>query len=258
MTESVYNDLISLKNDFNKIKEMGYVKGVTNNRNASGFTFEKLVNSTSGDICIPDYGNVELKVLRNYKLANVNLFSSAPDGKYECGNHWLAENYGYKNEEFFCGKVDEYKNELYCSFSGKYKKKIKSGYKFIAKVDYIKCRIYLNIYNNKNQLISKDDIYWDFDTIEDKVIRKLKYLAIINVNKKIIEGNNYYKYTDIKYYKLKSMSTFYHLIEEGIIKISFNVGVYKTGEKIGQYYDHGTSFNILKSDINKLYENLSI
>ena len=234
---------------------MGYVKGINNNKNASGFTFEKLVKSTSGDICIPDYGSIELKVLRKFNLANVNLFSSAPDGKYECGNHWLAENFGYKDPI-----IDDpiYKKELFCTFSGNYKKRTKSGYKFIAKVDYIKCCIYLNIYDVNNILISSKDIYWDFDTLEDKIFRKLSYLAIIDVKKRMINGDNYYSYTDMKVYKLKSISTFFNLIEKGIVKISFNVGVYKTGQKKGKYYDHGTSFNILKKDITKLYNEIKI
>lgn len=251
MSEEAINDFLKLKNEFEKIKERGYIKGVTNNRNASGFTFEKLINSTSGDICIPDYGKIELKVLRIYEFANVNLFSSAPDGKYENSNHWVAENFGYKDKNT---NDIEFKNVLICTFSGKNKCKIKSGYRFVAKVDYTKCRIYLHIYNEANVMVSTNDIYWDFDTIEDKVIRKLSYLAIIDVKKRIIDGDNYYAYTNMKQYKLKSISTFFKLIELGIVKISFNVGVYKTGEKKGNYYDHGTSFGILKKDIDKLFD----
>ena len=254
MTEKIFKEFIDLKREFEKIKKMGYVKGVTNNRNASGFTFEKLVKSTSGDICIPDFGNIELKVLRKYKLSNLNLFSSAPDGRHECGNHWIAENFGYK---IMNDSLLENKKEFFCSFSGKNKKKTKNGYKFKASIDYIKCRIYLNIYDVANKLISANDIYWDFDTLEDKIIRKLSYLAIIDVNKKIINEDNYYAYTDMKCYKLKSISTFFNLIETGIIKINFNIGVYKNGNKKGKYYDHGTSFSILKKDINKLYNELN-
>ena len=251
--DQTYLNFIELKKEFERIKKLGFIKGISNNANASGLTFEKLINSTSGDICIPDFGNIELKVLRSYKLARVNLFTSAPDGKYEKANQWLAENYGYNGIETTEGMINK---ELLCTFSGNYKNTAKSGYKFIAHIDYIKCKIFIHIYDKNNKIISNNDIYWDFDTIEDKVYRKLSSLAIIDVNKNIIDGDNYYSYTNMKCYKLKSMATFLNLLENGIIKISINVGLYKTGDKKGKYNDHGTSFSILKKDINKLYNEL--
>lgn len=253
MEKHTIDDFINLKNDFKRIQEMGFVKGINNNKNASGATFENLINSTSGDICIPDYGSIEIKTLRPYKLASINLFSSAPDGKYEKANQWLAENFGYKDKSSSDLLT---KNELICTFSGDYMNTTKSGYKFIAHIDYIRCKIFIYIYDKNKKLISKNDIYWDFDTIADKLNRKLSYMALIDVNKKIIEGDNYYAYTKMKIYKLKSISTFLKLLETGVIKINIKVGVYKTGIKKGCYNDHGSSFSILRKDISKLYNEL--
>ena len=55
-----------------------------------------------------------------------------------------------------------------------------------------------------------------------------------------------------------SYDIFVKLIEQGIIDISFKIGVYKSGPKKGMYYDHGTSFSINIKDINKLYDEITI
>ena len=57
-------------------------------------------------------------------------------------------------------------------------------------------------------------------------------------------------------YKLKGFQTFLQLIEEGVISIVFNIGIYKTDDKYGRIYDHGTSFKINTENIYKLFEKI--
>ena len=62
----------------------------------------------------------------------------------------------------------------------------------------------------------------------------------------------------MKIYKLKDFETFIDLIENGIIRISLKIGVFRTGKKIGQIHDHGTSFCIEEDNLDKLYDLIEI
>ena len=84
--------------------------------------------------------------------------------------------------------------------------------------------------------------------------RNLRLVA--HIAKKYENNKTYFRYTKINFYKIKNFSTFLSLIETGDIKISFNVGVYKKGNKYGQTYDHGTNFEIKKENITKLYDHI--
>ena len=62
--------------------------------------------------------------------------------------------------------------------------------------------------------------------------------------------SDYYYYHTINFYKLRDFDTFINLIEKGIIEISFKIGYYKTGKRMGNIYDHGTDFSINIGNIN--------
>ena len=244
----VENTFDTLLKKFSKITNKGYIKSVTPNKNGSGITLENELGSTGGDFCIPDYRDIEIKAIRDYYDALIGLFSSAPDGKYESATQWLCENYGTQDENF------KDVNVLSCSLKGK--RKIKVGnYYFSIKIDYINQKIFLNIYDKRLNFLN-NDIYWDFDSLEEKLRRKMSKLAIITVKSKIYNSDRYYHYKKINLYKLKSFATFLKLIEDGIILISFKTGVYKSGKYIGKFHDHGTTFRISKKDIEKLYDKI--
>ena len=250
LNSEVANNFYTLKKEFERIKSLNYIKGVNNNKNASGFTFEEELKSTSGDLCIPDFNNIEIKVLRNYDYASITLFASAPDGNIPLATQWLTENYGVAIPEF------DGMNSLICKLSGN-KAFALNSYKFLIKIDYEECKVILKIYDAKNNLVN-NDIYWDFDTLENKLKSKLSYLAIVNSKKKIINSCNYYAYTDLKCYKLKSFSTFLKLLSIGIVTLNIKTGVYKSGLHKGKFHDHGISFCINRKDISKLFDTIDI
>ena len=51
----------SLKEEFNKISEKGYIKGIYNNSASIGRTFENELNLPRNNIEIPDYKDIEIK-----------------------------------------------------------------------------------------------------------------------------------------------------------------------------------------------------
>lgn len=239
-------NFVNLLENFKRIHKQGFIKSVTSSKNGAGITLEYLLNSTGGDFCIPDFQGIELKALRNYKFADFDLFNSSPDGKYVYPSQWLAENYGYPDKDFKNIKVlkgDIYSNHL---------NKIGLFNQFQLKIDKVNKKIILQIYNYKNVLIN-EDIYWDFDTLKEKLELKLKKLAIITTEKLYSNREYYYFYKSIKMYKLKSFEEFINLIEQGIIFVTFKTGVSKSGKYKGKFQDHGTAFRISQCNIEKLF-----
>lgn len=233
---------------FNIIKQKGYIPSVNNNKNGSGLTLEHHLGSTGGDICIPDFKNIEIKTLSIYSNSNLNMFSCTPDGKYCLATQWLSWKYGYPDKVY--RKIRVLKALVNTQLN-----KVGLFFYFSLRVDKKNNIIVLDVYNHKKKLINSD-IYWDFDSIEEKLIRKLSTLAIITNRKMEKNGKIYYKYIDIKIYKLKSFDEFIKLIEKDIIFVNFKTGVYKSGYYKGKFHDHGTGFEIRKENIEKLYDRI--
>ncbi|MBQ2639458.1 MAG: MvaI/BcnI restriction endonuclease family protein [Bacilli bacterium] len=234
-----------LYNKFIELRNKGYVKSISKNRNSSGITLEYYLETTSGDICIPDFKNIEIKCISVYSKSKINMFSSSPDGCYILPTQYLADNYGYPDNDF--KNINIFKGTI-----GIYLTKIGNFY-FSIVVNNKSKRIYLKVYDKYKKFLN-NDIYWDFDSIEEKLIRKMSNLAIITNYKMEKYGKIYYFYNSIKFYQLKSFNVFLLLIEKNIIKVRFNIGVYKSGYKLGKLHDHGTSFVISDKDLVKLFD----
>ena len=234
-----------LKEKFSNIKNRGYIKSINNYKNGSGITLEHCLESTGGDICIPDFKGIEIKSISFYQKANLNLFSSTPDGKFILPTQWLSENYGYPDRDYKNINVLKVKVDTTLS-------KIGTGYYFSLVINRKKRKVELHIYDRNKKFIN-NYIYWDFDSIEEKLVRKLSILAIFKNRKKEYDGYKYYSYVDMKLYRLKGFDVFLYLLEKNVIKISFNTGVYKSGYKKGKFHDHGTSFVIEINDVEKLF-----
>ena len=130
-----------------------------------------------------------------------------------------------------------------------------SGYKFKLEIDYLKEKIYLLIFNKYNELIEKK-IYWDFDDLIKMINKKLNILAIVNFKKQITNNITQFHYTKINYYNIKSSAVFFKLIEIGKIKINFDLGIYRSGPKIGKEHDNGVFFYIDNNNFFKLYNKI--
>ena len=97
-------------------------------------------------------------------------------------------------------------------------------------------------------------VSWSFNSIKERLEIKLKKIAIIEAYHKIINNEEYFLYSKLKYYELKGFDNFIKAIDEGLISISFQIGVYKSGEKKGKRHDRGTNFSISIEDIESIYE----
>ena len=161
----------------------------------------------------------------------------------------ISENYGMYDE--ICTDAKVFFGIVRADESTKIGKK----WKFKLEVDYIEKRVYLVVYDNNNVIIDKQS-YWSFELLRKRLETKLTYLAFVFAKRKFCHNKVYFLYYDIKWLKLRDFETFLFLLEKGIIRVSFKVGVYRSGPKRGKYYDHGTSFEIQADDIDCLFYNL--
>lgn len=235
-----------LKIEFKKIKEKGYIKGISNNFSSIGRTFENELNLPENNFSIPDYYGIEIKTRRTYSKSSITLFNAEPNGKDLFEIERLKEKYGYP-----CKKDRNYK-VLYVEAYGN--KNNYAGIKYQYKIDIDKKehRVYLCIFNKYDKLIEKK-VYWSFEYLKEKLINKLKYLAVINAWPKKIEGWNYFKYYKIDIYRLKNFNSFINLLEDGTIKLVIKIDIHLGKSNYGQTYNHGCGFAIKENDLVKLF-----
>ena len=91
-----------------------------------------------------------------------------------------------------------------------------------------------------------------------KLERKLSFLAFIKAWTKTINGIDYYKYYDIQFYRLKSFDEFLKLMEQGKIRITFKIGIFRDGKRKGDIHDRGTGFEIQDLDIQQLFNKIKV
>ena len=239
-------EMKQLKIEFEKIRKKGYIRGIYNNLSSIGRTFENELNLPENEFGVPDYYGIEIKTRRAYSKSAITLFNASPDGEDLFEIERLKNTYGYpsrNDRKYKVIYIEAYGNKL--RYSG-----IKFQYRL--DIDRKSRRVYLCIYNRNDELIERK-IYWSFDYLEERLILKLKYLALINAWTNTIEGWNYFKYYKIDFFKLKSFDKFLDLLENGYIKLVIKVGIYLDEKRYGNTYDHGCGFAIKDDDICKLY-----
>lgn len=243
-------EIILFIKKFNSIRSLGYVKSINNDNSGIGLTFEKIIGKESDNYPLPDFHNlIEIKTKLVHSKTPIHLFKLTPNGNSFLETKSLYEKYGYfsncnKNVKVFNGTI--YANKILRI--GKY-------YYFSLDVNYINKKVKLLVYNSQMKMIDCST-YWDFDSLENALSRKLNYLALVLACQKIINNEKYYKYIRYDIYKLSNFDTFLKLLSSGVIGITFSIDVYKTEKRFGQIHDHGTTFNINKNDIEKLFKKI--
>ena len=214
-------------------------------------TFEQLLNKEEENFPIPDFNSIEIKTIRNFSKKNIHLFNVTPDGEYLFPIKRVLNILGYPD------KVDS-KNKI---FNMAFNSKSYTNIGF-----YKKAKLIVNKEKQKIELIAFDtylnnlnlDVSWSFDLLKERLYLKLKKLAIITANTKTMNNKEFFYYNQIKMYKLRGFNTFISLIENGDIIITFKIGVFRSGKRLGQIHDRGTSFSIKLDKLDKLYEEVLI
>lgn len=245
------NKIDELKKLFYEVKNKGWVEGCSTNYGSIGNTFEKLIGIPNNEFEIPDFGQIEIKTKTKYSDSYTTLFNCTPTGPHYHEVERLKDIYGYPDS-----KLKMY-NVLNVSVYSKYKSKVGLNFLFELKVDKTKEKIYLLVYDKQKRII-ENEVYWDFDILKEKLYRKLKYLAYIKALKKKTNNKKYFKYYKMKIYKLKSFESFINLLDDGIIRVTIKIGIFRNFKKLGKIHDHGTSFCIQENDLDKLYNLIDV
>ncbi len=246
----IKQEIIDLKREFERIKKMGYIKTTRNGPTGIGKTFEDLIGKKEDTLDTPDYHGIEIKTKRGYSQSYITLFNVTPKGKNEFEIKHLCNAYGYPD------KILKEKRVLAVSVQANSTTLVSNRFLFKLNINYKNEKIFLSIMD-KNMNILNKDTYWEFKQIKERLEKKLPVLAYIKACTKTIEHINYYKYYDIQFYKLKSFHTFLKLLEQGKIRITFKIGVFREGPRKGEIHDRGTGFEIREIDINELFIKVS-
>ena len=247
----ITQELNNLKQEFEKIKKMGYVKSTRSGFTGIGKTFEDLIGKNEDTLETPDYHGIEIKTKKSYSKSYTTLFNATPKGENEFEIKRLCNTYGYPD------KILKNKKVLAVSVQANCSTLVANRFLFKLQVDYKKKKIFLDIRSRDMNLLEKN-VYWDFETIKEKLEKKLLYLAYIKAWPKKFSGIEYYKYYDIQFYQLKKFEEFLKLIEQGIIRITFKIGVFREGIRKGEIHDRGTGFEIQETDLEKLFSLVKI
>lgn len=244
------DNIKKLKTEFYKIQCKNWIENKEKGTSTAGKILENLLLKEDDNLIIADYYGIELKTKLNYSEPHIGLFSMAPDNRPLAIKEILVK-YGWPS------KKDRKYKVFFGRFNGGDFNKVGLFNDFKLEVDRDLEVIHLVIRNHLTNNINKN-ISWSFEQLENRLNMKLKYLALIPVSKKIYSGKTYFKYHNLKLYKLKSFDKFLELIEDGTISVNMKISFYTSKEKYGKIQDKGTTFEIEEKDLEKLFTRIDI
>ena len=242
------SDILALKEKLDKIKNLGWIECKNKNKSVTGKTLENLLEINPDNFEIPDYNTLEIKSKVSKRENYIDLFCATPDS-YVLETKRLYDKYGYLDS-------NNYKILNFVLY-GEFLKPINNEYSAKLRIDYKNKKVIMEIYNKDNELIDNLSS-WSFELLEEKLCRKLNYVCLVEGDKKFSHNVLYVRYDKYKFYKLKKFSNFIRLLKRGQIRISFTLGVYKSGSKSGKMHDHGTQFSIRKENIKLLFDEIEL
>lgn len=125
-------------------------------------------------------------------------------------------------------------------------------YYFELDIDYNNKRTLINIYDLKHNLIEKRG-FLDFETIEGRIITKIKNLAVIYASKKKISYDLYFRYYKIMCYTFDDFHLFLKLLENNIIKVCLDLRTSKNKENTEINKSKNILFRMNRDDIERLF-----
>ena len=242
------SDILALKEKLDKIKNLGWIECKNKNKSVTGQTLENLIEINPDNFEIPDYNTIEIKSKVSKRENYIDLFCATPDS-YVLETKRLYDKYGYLDS-------NNYKILNFVLY-GEFLKPINNEYSAKLRIDYKNKKVIMETYNKDNELIDNLSS-WSFELLEEKLCRKLNYVCLVEGDKKFSHNVLYVRYDKYKFYKLKKFSNFIRLLKRGQIRISFTLGVYKSGSKSGKMHDHGTQFSIRKENIKLLFDEIEL
>ena len=242
---------LQLFKKFSEIRKMGWIESMRYGSTGVGYTLEKLLHIEENSLPFADFHGIEIKSMRIFSKRNIHLFNAEPDGDFLFPYERILKYIGYPSK-----KNSDYKVFMSAAYGNEY-----------TNIGYSKkIKLYVNRKDEKVDLIVTDkfynnikvDVSWSFQLLKNKIENKIKNLAIIKAEHKIINQKEFFYYKRIDFYINKGFENFLNSIEDGTIKVCFKMDVYLDGIKKGKINNHGTDFSIKESDIEKLFTKVDI
>lgn len=236
-------ELEIFKKEFERIKKMGYIKSCKSGPTSIIKTFEKCLYANN----TLKFPHIKMQINKKETREYTTLFKAPCTGRSELD---LRRMYGEQDAIYKKTKVFNVSVQANC-FT------LMGRFLFRLYVNYEEQKVYMLI-TDQNMMTLDRRVYWTFEDLKDKLYKRLNYLVLIKcwINK--VGISDFYKFYDYDFYKLKDFSCFLKLLSEGTIRITFKVGVNKSGNKRGQVIDRGTCFEIQELDMDKLLQKVDM
>jgi len=237
---------------FNDLKKLGEVVSNRVGNTGIGKTLEDIMNIKENNINAPDLHGFEIKSQRVLSSSYVTLFTKAPQPPKV--NNKLRLKYGSNDKVFKDVKV------LHTSvFVNKWNTHI-SGYSYCLRLDDNKNKLFLLVKKVSTNNIIEDNIYWDYETLNNIIVNKIQNLAFVQA--KVIKKNEKecFKFISCKLYSGLTLQKFLDFCKNGYIMFDIRIGAYKNIKKktYGKLHDHGSGFRIKKDKLINFYDNEQI
>ena len=245
------------KKKFEEIKQLGWIESRRKGNDGSpGNTLEDLLEVAENNHQLPDLGEWELKSHRRTSSSLLTLFHKEPEPRQiKFVSSILIPQYGWKHQQ--AGVV-------YPTTERSFRATLSSNYSdrgLRVAVDYDKKQIYIDFnadYIGDRHIEWKTNLanavglgnfairpYWSFETIDIILNTKIANLLYFDVDTKIENGIEYFKYQSFEAYVQPTLERFLKLLESGCIYVDFDA---RTG------HNHGTKFRIIPSRKHDLYD----
>ncbi|MFD1259264.1 MvaI/BcnI family restriction endonuclease [Entomomonas asaccharolytica] len=231
-------------NDFNKVRNLGFIPCTRLGSTAIGKTFEDALKIAENNKKDPDLHGFEIKAQRHLTSSYVTLCTKSPTNPPKA-NQILKDEYGYPDAShpdinvlhtsIFCGKTN----------------RLPSNYCFTLEIDELNEQLYIVI-TNPEGIINKS-IYYTFTAIQN-ALSKINNLAYVQAETEIRNGQEFFHFKNATIFsQMKDFHVFIDMMKQGKIMYDIRLGAYKTGPKIGKAHDHGSGFRIKKENFGQLY-----
>ena len=239
--------LIKFKEDFIKIKKMGWVPSHRSHNTGIGKTFEDIIGVKENNFQLVDYmGALELKSQRDFTGSMITLFTKSPDYPPNA-NTFLRMTYGVNLDKDPTMKI------IHSTVSGSKYNTYKGKIGFKLDVNEKENKIFLLVKNLEDGKTINNSIYYRYDTLQPLVETKCRNIAYIEAESKNEAGQEYFKYNTAVLLTNCTFKKFIEAIKKGIILYDIRIGEYKSGKNIGKTHDHGSGFRIKKANIELVF-----
>jgi len=228
--------------EFNRIKNLGFIKSNRLGNTGIGKTFEDYLGVKENNLKDPDLEGFEVKSKRTLSNSLTTLITQSPTSPRGV-NAILREKFGYEVEGLNHKELRTTPNY------GRYNN-CKDSFGFKLEINEQCERLELHVKNLKTGNDEMNNIYWSLDNLKDAVNAKLTNLFLVKALKRDLDDGEYFHYTEATvYFGGGDFDKFLSFIKDGKIKVDIRLGSYENGEP----HDHGTAFRIMAKNLSELY-----